>query len=956
MAVRLSNKQSRRSPMKYRKYLVVPSLTLALFCVGCGASSETIDDTTLPSESESQLSGKPWHDAVNNASYTGEIQLMFKEDAAVRIDGAGVKSLKGFNTSPLEDVFKKYAAGSELRRGITGRSEEEIDSMRERAVSRGQKMRDWNSFYRIRVEDPEKAEQLLNILQETEGIEWAEPVMKTYSTSIFSPFLPTDPLVPQQSYTEGVNSLNIRAAWNEGLTGNRVTVTDMEFNWNFDHEDLPIDLEDKIWSSADDPYYLAQPFTNHGTAAVGVVSALPDNNLGTSGIAPGVNMKVMAVDGFYAGQLVELLSSLDNDNPPMKKGDILFIEMQVGGPASGPSGCDQVTQVGCLPIEATIGAKTAIDDLISAGIIVIEAAANGSLNLNTALASVDGITTPPLYIQNPTKAILVGASNGSNRTKTWYTNCHESRLDVFAWGESIVTAGYGDNPASTPGDTNKSYTSIFGGTSSATAITAGVAALLQEHVKNLYGDSAPYKNVYLNIDQMRDVLKQSGVDAILDATPDDPNPDCAIGKQPDLAAALQLLDNHTIKPTIELTPQFNLRYDIDDDKRSDLIEYSTDGKWYIDLSSVGSTLDKFGSWDRIITAPSVGSGKIFPVVADYNNDGIADLAVYNSSTGNWYIRYTDDDLLGGVFGSWDKIISYATHPRWEPNSRPIPGFYDEDAWIDIAITTPSGYWMIDLGGHQYNAELSYSDNFGAFEEEVRFLTDAQLAAAPGWAYLTAIDFEDNDFSATLTYKSPDDSPNDTIEENTVYWRYRHQNYQNVYQASDERYGGLETQMMYYAKASASSGDTAIGLKNNILGRWNYSIASDPSVVSSNVYMGYGDINCKPVPGDYDGDNKEDRAVMCGNHWRIAYSGTAYPVNADGFRDVYLPAGPTRPLPPVVYGGGISYQEIINIFDYYNFGCPAGEACTIDDMEPPVGPFFAECVKMWAPPPTYCLGK
>jgi hypothetical protein len=99
---------------------------------------------------------------------------------------------------------------------------------------------------------------------------------------------------------------------------------------------------------------------------------------------------------------------------------------------------------------------------------------------------------------------------------------------------------------------------------------------------------------------------------------------------------------------------------------------------------------------------------IFPVVNDYNSDGRADLALYDSVNGKFYIKYTTDAVItpsplegkGGGEGTieWDRIIDYSTDPAWKAYSRPLPGDINNDRWLDISFQTPDGHWLIDYGG------------------------------------------------------------------------------------------------------------------------------------------------------------------------------------------------------------------------------------------------------------------
>ena len=54
-----------------------------------------------------------------------------------------------------------------------------------------------------------------------------------------------------------------------------------------------------------------------------------------------------------------------------------------------------------------------------------------------------------------------------------------TRIDCYAWGDSIYTTGIADEPKSPGVPLKKSYRSDFGGTSGAAAIIAGGALLIQ---------------------------------------------------------------------------------------------------------------------------------------------------------------------------------------------------------------------------------------------------------------------------------------------------------------------------------------------------------------------------------------------------------------------------------------------------------------------------------------------
>ena len=99
-------------------------------------------------------------------------------------------------------------------------------------------------------------------------------------------------------------------------------------------------------------------------------------------------------------------------------------------------------------------------------------------------------------------------------------------MNVQGWGTAVFTAGYGDF-ATYGDDRHQAYTAGFGGTSSASPIVTGAAALLVEASRRYRADPIPPAD-------LRDLLEATG-------TPGDPS-NGAIGPLPDLEAALTQLE------------------------------------------------------------------------------------------------------------------------------------------------------------------------------------------------------------------------------------------------------------------------------------------------------------------------------------------------------------------------------------------------------------------------------
>ncbi|MBI2091658.1 MAG: hypothetical protein HYT75_01505 [Deltaproteobacteria bacterium] len=133
--------------------------------------------------------------------------------------------------------------------------------------------------------------------------------------------------------------------------------------------------------------------------------------------------------------------------------------------------------------------------------------------------------------------------------------------------------------------------------------------------------------------------------------------------------------------------------------------------------------------------------------------------------------------------------------------------------------------------------------------------------------------------------------------------------------------------------------------------WGWGFLDDPiyTPIESEPKDIYGDILCRPNPADYDDDGKDDRVVQCGTSWKIVYS------SSNQVREIELDQA-LDPVPAYVYAGGIKYQDTVDLYNYYKEDLSGTKDSTIFDAPPPIGPYFAQCVKYWAPNASYCWNK
>lgn len=321
-------------------------------------------------------------------------------------------------------------------------------------------------------------------------------VMPSVETAYFAP-LPAPPAsfqiqtpnyVPSQGYRSAAPfGMSVESAWAvAGGRGDSVMFIDLEYAWNYDHEDYGLDVGHLIAGDV----YTAFGFV-HGTAVMGEVIGT-DNGVGISGIAPNAIPRVAAsMDGSHYS-IAQIILNITAQVPA---GSILLIEQQISAPFDVSAACQSIPCDRFVPVETYQDVFDAIRYATNQGIIVVELAGNGSINLDHPVF--EGRFKRAM---RDSGAILVGAADPNTRLPYYWSNTG-SRIDVFAWGSHIYTTGYGD--LFTNGlNANQDYTANFAGTSGASAMVAGAALTLQG-VANAQG-------AMLSPSRMRTLLRSTG--------------------------------------------------------------------------------------------------------------------------------------------------------------------------------------------------------------------------------------------------------------------------------------------------------------------------------------------------------------------------------------------------------------------------------------------------------------
>lgn len=260
-----------------------------------------------------------------------------------------------------------------------------------------------------------------------------------------APYTPSDPRFAGQWYFD---NLGMTEAWGYTRGAATTSIVVVDTGCDMTHPDLVDKLDGgrDVVDGDDDPSYLASdPGAAHGTQCAGIVGASTDNDIGIAGGCPECRVRC-----------VRMLS----DAPTPLSADVQAFQYALETEASVVSNSWGFVQAIPVPsaLESAI-VEVATNGRGGKGAMVLFAAGNDDREIgDDELQAVDGV-------------VCVGAVNNFDDS-TPFTNRGRS-LDIVAPTGTLTTDIQGAG-----GDDPSDYTSLFGGTSSACPVAAGVAGLL----------------------------------------------------------------------------------------------------------------------------------------------------------------------------------------------------------------------------------------------------------------------------------------------------------------------------------------------------------------------------------------------------------------------------------------------------------------------------------------------
>jgi hypothetical protein len=341
---------------------------------------------------------------------------------------------------------------------------------RARALNSAFRPANLGAYFAISLPPGMNADELVKHLSQWESVAMAyvEP------PPVEPPFVNAadDPRSANQGYLDPApDGIDAEYAWNfPGGDGAGQALVDMEWGWTFDHEDLAAHGITLI-SGLNHSYYF------HGSGVLGEIAAV-DNAVGCIGITPAL-ASIRCVGQHLPGGGYSTAQPILDAIGVMSFGDVLLLEAQTN-----------LFGYSLVPVEIDPAVFDVILLATSLGIVVVEAAGNGGVDLDTVVnpggQQIFNRTSPDFLDSG---AIIVGAASSTAPHVRLGFSCHGSRIDCYGWGENVDTLSSDATNTAT-----NLYTTGFNGTSSATPIVTGAALAVQGLVEAASGDRlAPWQ-------------------------------------------------------------------------------------------------------------------------------------------------------------------------------------------------------------------------------------------------------------------------------------------------------------------------------------------------------------------------------------------------------------------------------------------------------------------------------
>ena len=399
--------------------------------------------------------------------------MKFRDSLRLALNRANEESHSLFTYDDVcRQRLSELTAGKNINKLYTSLSPERIVELVSKAMKSDPAYHPPNflNYYSLICEDEVEAKKIAEILNKEDVIELA--YIEIHSACSPSATDTPNPLRVHQEYLNPAPvGIDASYAWMfpGGDGSGRVGFIDIEQGWMFNHEDIRVNQLPTTGLN----HYQHQ---DHGAAVLGIIM-MQDNSVGGIGITPKVEGNVISQwrpNGSF-NTADAIMAAVDH----LGFGDVLLLEAH---------SFDLLYNERVGPVEILDATFEAVRLATALGIVVIEAAGNGmdvmgnDLDLFIDHNSKNILNRSSSCFKDSRAIIVAGASRGVPHVKSKYSN-FGSRIDCYAWGENVVTAGISPRCS---GSSINSYSADFSGTSSASAIIAGAAIAVQSITEAKY--------------------------------------------------------------------------------------------------------------------------------------------------------------------------------------------------------------------------------------------------------------------------------------------------------------------------------------------------------------------------------------------------------------------------------------------------------------------------------------
>ena len=443
-------------------------LSFALLSATSNILAEGYDAKTFSGQF-AQFAASP----ISKKQFSGTIVVKFQNDSGVYLtEDSKSKSVFATSNNNFQNKIIAVNKSFDSKKEIKLSTAFSVPSKALKATSKkskkmsGKNLPDLNSFFFIKIKNYDEAVSLIKNF-------YSNSLCETAYLMPTPPPPPTPDLSSSQTYflPADDNGYDVNFAHSQpGGNGSNIRMIDIEYDWYYEHEDLQKTTNDILYATLIDLWSISR---DHGTASLGISAALT-NSFGMNGIIYAADTKMISSLDSSTNWLLHdaIYQAVSNSSP----GDVILLEQQAVSLSNAVSKY--------CPVEYWPHFYAAIVNATAQDRIVIEPA--GNRYGGNPVANLDDLEWSNIFTRSfrDSGAIIVGGGNPANRDKT-STSVYGSRVDIQGWGSGVASLGYGD--LHNGGALSNEYTGSFSGTSSASALSAAIAASIQSYAKKNFG-------------------------------------------------------------------------------------------------------------------------------------------------------------------------------------------------------------------------------------------------------------------------------------------------------------------------------------------------------------------------------------------------------------------------------------------------------------------------------------